>query len=446
MNRIILLLSFCLATLSWGPTGHFIIARVAEVELMKSHNPLYQKLIELLKVIGSFTKEKEHPFVESACYVDDIKAINWKAFNAFHFYDLYIPGDGKNNEDLKKLPKSKVNMASAVADARETLRNTRKTQVDDRLGKSIMLRFLIHLVGDVHQPLHAVSRVSKQHPQGDAGGNAFELSKPKSKLHTYWDKTLGFYSEVKAPLSDGHFTKVREAAEQLMSKYPRKDLADDLKIELVSKWIEKGKNLAKDFAYKGIEEGGEATEAYRQAAKPVIERQLILGGYRLADLIIDTYKNGKLDDYFSKNQVTDFVEDDESEDDANVIKKRGTETDGEAESDDDDVPPVKNIPIPKKPAQKIATLTKKKLPPKSDQDKPAKAKVGPKGKLLKKKVDGWYTPSSKADESDFDDQNEATEEDEEDLEGSQEDITEKKGFFGRFFTAIANFFRRLFGG
>ncbi|MGL5742868.1 MAG: S1/P1 nuclease [Legionella sp.] len=39
--------------------------------------------------------------------------------------------------------------------------------------KRFALRLLIHVVGDVHQPLHAITRVSTQLPKGDMGGNLF---------------------------------------------------------------------------------------------------------------------------------------------------------------------------------------------------------------------------------------------------------------------------------
>ena len=37
--------------------------------------------------------------------------------------------------------------------------------------KAIMIRFLLHLVGDIHQPLHNIDQVSEKFPDGDQGGN-----------------------------------------------------------------------------------------------------------------------------------------------------------------------------------------------------------------------------------------------------------------------------------
>jgi hypothetical protein len=52
----------------------------------------------------------------------------------------------------------------------------------------------MHLVGDIHQPLHAVSRFTHELPQGDLGGNRVRLCAPpcRLKLHYFWDAALGF--------------------------------------------------------------------------------------------------------------------------------------------------------------------------------------------------------------------------------------------------------------
>ncbi len=43
--------------------------------------------------------------------------------------------------------------------------------LSDEERLSYAIRLLIHFVGDIHQPLHAISRVDSKYPKGDAGGN-----------------------------------------------------------------------------------------------------------------------------------------------------------------------------------------------------------------------------------------------------------------------------------
>src|SRR5262245_33906846 len=56
--------------------------------------------------------------------------------------------------------------------------------------KSYDLSWLLHLIGDLHQPLHASTRVSATKLEGDDGGNGVKLTSP-SNLHRFWDDVLG---------------------------------------------------------------------------------------------------------------------------------------------------------------------------------------------------------------------------------------------------------------
>lgn len=52
-----------------------------------------------------------------------------------------------------------------------------------------VLPWLLHLIGDIHQPLHAMQRFDRLRPNGDRGGNEIELR--TGNLHAYWDSRIG---------------------------------------------------------------------------------------------------------------------------------------------------------------------------------------------------------------------------------------------------------------
>jgi hypothetical protein len=62
-------------------------------------------------------------------------------------------------------------------------------------ARSFALRLIIHLVGDIHQPLHCSNRVTKESPTGDKGGNDFHLPSHygNSDLHAVWDTLIYEY-------------------------------------------------------------------------------------------------------------------------------------------------------------------------------------------------------------------------------------------------------------
>src|SRR5207245_1810957 len=73
--------------------------------------------------------------------------------------------------------------------------SVKKIQAGTDSEKAISLCWLLHLVGDIHQPLHCVQMVSEQFPGGDQGGNRIvirtrTLAQPV-KLHAFWDGLLG---------------------------------------------------------------------------------------------------------------------------------------------------------------------------------------------------------------------------------------------------------------
>jgi hypothetical protein len=60
--------------------------------------------------------------------------------------------------------------------------------------KSYDLVWLLHLVGDIHQPLHATARFTGGQPHGDAGGNAVSIDCGgcvEKTLHWFWDDAPG---------------------------------------------------------------------------------------------------------------------------------------------------------------------------------------------------------------------------------------------------------------
>ncbi len=77
--------------------------------------------------------------------------------------------------------------------------------------KAIALCWVLHLCGDIHQPLHCASLFSPQFPNGDQGGNALYILRDppypdtKMKLHLLWDELPGQYKneEVMADFAAG---------------------------------------------------------------------------------------------------------------------------------------------------------------------------------------------------------------------------------------------------
>ena len=152
--------------------------------------------------------------------------------------------------------------------------------------RAVYLSWLIHLVGDIHMPLHCCSLFTDAYPTGDRGGNSFYV-KPATRgiaLHSFWDGLLGTSGKPQAHL---------DYAIMIEHEHPRKSLPELKKAKTPKAWGLESRGIAVEKAYlHGDLKGGtdrdtamELPEGYTKAAKVVAEKQAALAGYRLADEI-----------------------------------------------------------------------------------------------------------------------------------------------------------------
>jgi hypothetical protein len=149
------------------------------------------------------------------------------------------------------------------------------------------MRMLIHYVGDAHQPLHGETRLDKNYPTGDRGGNDFNLPSHygAKELHAVWDKVMyEFHVIAKLPFSEDTFQTFDESVSSLMSKWPVSKLADvtDLQPE---HWENESFQIVQDFTYVGIKEGEALPDSYVAKGTPILERQIVTAGHRLANIL-----------------------------------------------------------------------------------------------------------------------------------------------------------------
>jgi hypothetical protein len=150
--------------------------------------------------------------------------------------------------------------------------------------RAVFLSYLVHLVGDLHQPLHCASLFDDTYPKGDKGGNDFYV-KPGGrgvKLHALWDGMLGTSSKPGPQLS---------YAIEIQSLYPRSSLKELKKARTPKNWSLESRAVAIEKAYlRGTltespraDGATELPPGYTKEAKATAERRAALAGYRLAD-------------------------------------------------------------------------------------------------------------------------------------------------------------------
>ncbi len=154
--------------------------------------------------------------------------------------------------------------------------------------RAVYLSWLIHLVGDLHQPLHCATLVTIDYPApiGDKGGNLFYIrpSTTGVKLHSTWDQAFGSSIDFRTQYND---------ATQIRSAHSRSSLAELTQAATPKEWSKESRLIAIDSGYlqgnlQGSKTAGGAVAPpanYTQNLKTVAEKRAALAGYRLADEI-----------------------------------------------------------------------------------------------------------------------------------------------------------------
>jgi hypothetical protein len=190
----------------------------------------------------------------------------------------------------KKLGPPNENIVTALDEYRAQMLDAKTTAAE----KAVALCWILHLVGDIHQPLHCVAFFSKEYPTGDLGGNLRWVKDERGpiNLHAWWDNLLG---------RESTYAEVKTTAELLSRKdYERDKYAKELARSKFMEWAEEGAALAWKHVYlegdlPGLMIPTEAQaqemkqmapalpEGYGRASEQVARRQAALAGHRLAE-------------------------------------------------------------------------------------------------------------------------------------------------------------------
>lgn len=295
MKTKIVLLALLALTLTthtakaWWDTGHMVVAQIAYDEIKPATKKWADALIAKLTPFYPET----HNFVEAATFPDDLKGHGVGAYSSWHYTNIPLNESGIA---IACEATPDVDVVWAIGQARAVLGSTKSIDLE----KAQFLAFLIHFVGDLHQPLHTTSMYTSALPGGDVGGNLFKLDdNVHSNLHKLWDDGCGYFDA---------FGKIDRAAgpeawQDTIAKIARTVKHSVSKSSIIGLeqldpqfWALEGHELAVNYGFKGLQSPDDSKSAikpgeapkpgYLTAGQKVVESRLAAGGYRLA-MILD---------------------------------------------------------------------------------------------------------------------------------------------------------------
>jgi hypothetical protein len=268
---------------AWWAGGHMLTAQVALDSGIMSMRTIDQVEAVIIEIAKYYPQSPE--FVSSACWADDLKAEGAYQEAEWHYIDIPIESAISPPPAAPPAPND-MNVAWAITEAQSTVYGKKSTLLD----KSRQLRFIVHFVGDVHQPLHAASYFSAQFPTGDAGGNAWPVAGVPytNELHAVWDSGAGqWVSDLQRPLNSTGSAWLKAFASRIMLAHPASDpsIAPLILETNPVAWANESNAIASAFVYTAPQAPTPLSADYISQAQAIALKQIAVGGYRLATLL-----------------------------------------------------------------------------------------------------------------------------------------------------------------
>ena len=242
---VALLLATPSTVFAWGPTGHRVVGRIA------MHHLTDEAARAVECILGPEGLD------QVATWPDEIRSDpTWSKSTPWHFISI---DDNETLETTQRDPAGDV--LEAIQRFTAVLRDPQATQA----SKQEALKFLVHFVGDLHQPLHVGRRA-------DRGGNSIKVTLfgQETNLHSVWD----------AGLIDSEKLSFSELAAFI--DHPTWQELQTWQGSSPAEWANESKAV-RDRVYQ-IGDGKLSYEyAYQQI--PLIKRRLLQAGVRLAGLL-----------------------------------------------------------------------------------------------------------------------------------------------------------------
>lgn len=262
MKRALACLAFCLAftplcAFAWGPKGHEAVAHIAAMNLTPKARAA---------VAGLLGGEAEAMMAINASWADEIREARPQTAS-WHYVNLQLSQDMRYRP-ARDCPRDNCVVAQILRQEAVLRSNA------PRQAKTEALRFLIHLIGDVHQPLHAADN-------RDRGGNQVRLRYrgQRINLHHFWD------DEVVTPLGRDA-RAIARVIDRLTPLVQKKRLAGGTP----ALWAEMSAAIARSSIYPELGRSGAVTAREAGSHSRIARVQLARAGYALAGTLNSIFR------------------------------------------------------------------------------------------------------------------------------------------------------------
>ncbi|MCB0350273.1 MAG: S1/P1 nuclease [Bdellovibrionales bacterium] len=277
---LIVSLFISINSFGWAELGHQVTAEIAEQILSQDA----KTMSAIRSIVGL------EPLAIGAAWPDIVKSdARFNDFSPYHYMTIY-------RDSKKSVSKNALTVLNRYPAILTDSRYSRES-------KMIAFRFILHVVGDIHQPLHVGNEF-------DYGGNACRVKwQPNAKssgqetnLHSVWDEELvnNMATKMRSESKINYkFFGYKEVSNILMAKYKSLIASSSQDVD-VDAWVADSQRLRETEVYPDkladdarpyCSRGGHVSNVpvldaqYINAKRDLVEKRLVLGGIHLANLL-----------------------------------------------------------------------------------------------------------------------------------------------------------------
>lgn len=234
----------------WGPLGHRIVAQIALDRLTPAVADETRRLLDGRNItdIASWPDEHRKELPQDA---------------PWHYVDIELA-------DSSYVPARDCRQDQCIVAVLDREMRTLGDRTQPDSVRAMALIWVVHLVGDISQPLHGADR-------NDRGGNDVKVTfqgQPVD-LHWLWDsKLLESYGESEA--------QIESRIQDMIAHTPD---VGALAEGTPASWAMESHDLARNVVYRDLPADLVIDQHYADLARPIIYQQLMRGGVRLAAVL-----------------------------------------------------------------------------------------------------------------------------------------------------------------
>jgi nuclease S1 len=252
---------------AWGHHGHRIVAKFASTRLNSKARVAIQRLLD-----------DGEDLADASTWPDEHKT---PSDAPWHYVNVPLKEAGYQD---KFCDAHKGCVVTKIGEVQKILADPGADSMDRRRA----LRFLVHLVGDIHQPLHVADN-------DDRGGNTLHLQffRKGTNLHSIWDEGLLMHDPANERDDLGKSVDEGAWVVRLHQFTTEVKASEWLKVNKSSDWANESLQKAKE-AYRDpetgdtIKAGARLADEYEDLGLKIVEERLAQAGVRLANLLNDT--------------------------------------------------------------------------------------------------------------------------------------------------------------